>query len=96
MLGDASGAVIADHGLMYWFIPSGHAQYWRRLHKGIHALGTHGAEVTYVGVPPTDWMEGPRLHWRIPAGPDGRLTTDPHLRRLAMARAVAAEEAVGR
>jgi hypothetical protein len=88
LLGSRSGAVIADYGLMYWFIPSGDAEYWGRLHRDIHALGAHGAEVTYIGVPPAKWTEGPRLHWRIPVDPDRHLT-DPHLLRLAMARALA-------
>ncbi|MGW2324829.1 hypothetical protein ACWC5C_03570 [Streptomyces sp. NPDC001700] len=97
LLGDTSGAVIADYGLMYWLIPSGHAQHWERLHHGIHALGPHGAEVTYVGVPPATWTEGPRLHWRTPAS-DGQYLTDPHRLRLALARALAepAEEATAR
>lgn len=92
LLGDASGAVIADYSLMYWLIPSGAAQYWRRLQREIHALGAHGAEATYVGVPPTKWTEGPRLHWRIPVGPD-RYLTDANQLREALARAVAAEPA---
>ncbi|MGW2324849.1 hypothetical protein ACWC5C_03670 [Streptomyces sp. NPDC001700] len=97
LLGDTSGAVIADYGLMYWLIPPGHAQHWERLHHGIHALGPHGAEVTYVGVPPATWTQGPRLHWRTPAS-DGQYLTDPHRLRLALARALAepAEEATAR
>ncbi|MEU1805822.1 hypothetical protein [Streptomyces sp. NPDC019937] len=99
LLDNRSGAVIADYGQMYWLIPRGHAADWGRLHRDIHALGAHGAEVTYLGVPPTSWTEGPRLHWRIPMGPD-RYVTDPHLLRLAMARALAesdtGEEATAR
>ncbi|MFF7649193.1 hypothetical protein ACFZCY_04925 [Streptomyces sp. NPDC007983] len=96
LLGDASGAVIADYGLMYWLIPSGHAEWWGRM-PNIHALGAHAAEVTYVGVPPEGWTEGPRLHWRVPGGRD-RYLTDPHLLRLALARAIAepVEEATAR
>lgn len=97
LLGNRSGAVIADYGLMYWLIPSGHAEHWGRLQRDIRALGAHGAETTYVGVPPAKWTEGPRLHWRIPAS-DGRYLTDPHRLRLALARALAepAEEATAR
>ncbi|GAA0934700.1 MULTISPECIES: hypothetical protein [Streptomyces violaceusniger group] len=90
LLEDASGAVIADYGLMYWLIPSGQAQYWRRLRNEIHALGAHRAETTYVGVPPVDWTEGPRLHWYIPVGPD-RYLTDANRLRGALAQALAAE-----
>ena len=91
LLGDTSGAVIADYGLMYWLIPSGHAEWWGRM-QNIHALGAHAAEVTYVGVPPAHWTEGPRLHWRIPVGPD-RYLTDANRLREALARAIAAEPA---
>lgn len=96
LLGKRSGAVIADYGLMYWLIPSGHAEWWGRM-PNIHALGPHAAEVTYVGVPPETWTKGPRLHWRVPRGPEQYLT-DPHLLRLALARAIAepAEEATAR
>ncbi|QLH27183.1 hypothetical protein [Streptomyces sp. Rer75] len=94
LLGDASGAVIADYGLMYWLIPSGHAQGWQRLRTGIHALGAQGAEVTYVGVPPAHWRGGPRLHWRVPVVPD-RYLTDPGRLREALVRAIAAESAEG-
>ncbi|WP_245606358.1 hypothetical protein [Streptomyces himastatinicus] len=94
LLGDASGAVIADYGLMYWLIPSGHAQNWRPLQTGIHALGAHGAEVTYVGVPPVDWRGGPRLHWRVPVGPD-RYLTDPGRLREALVQSIAAESVEG-
>ncbi|MFF7648603.1 hypothetical protein ACFZCY_01830 [Streptomyces sp. NPDC007983] len=94
LLADASGAVIADYGLMYWLIPSGHAQDWRRLQKGIHALSAQGDEVTYVGVPPAGWTDGPRLHWRIPVGPDRYLTDAARLRE-ALVRAIAAELAEG-
>nr|WP_245606410.1 hypothetical protein [Streptomyces himastatinicus] len=97
LLGDASGAVIADYGLMYWLIPSGHAEWWGRM-ENIHALGAHTAEVTYVGVPPATHTTGPRLHWRIPVGPDRYLTDTDRLRK-ALARAIAtdpAEEATAR
>jgi hypothetical protein len=94
LLGDASGAVIADYGLMYWLIPSGNAQDWQRLQTGTQALGGHGAEVTYVGVPPAHWRSGPRLHWRVPVGPD-RYLTDPARLREALVRAIAAEPAEG-
>ena len=90
LLGNRSGAVIADYGLMYWLIPSGEAQYWQRLYAGVQALGAHSAEVTYVGVPPAHWRSGPRLHWRVPVGPD-RYLTDPIRLREAVVRAVAAE-----
>ncbi|MFF7650523.1 hypothetical protein ACFZCY_11810 [Streptomyces sp. NPDC007983] len=90
LLGDTSGAVIADYGLMYWLIPSGEAQHWRHLHTGVHALGAQGAEVTYVGVPPAHWRSGPRLHRRVPVGPDRYLTDSTRLRE-AVVRAVAAE-----
>ena len=93
LLGDETGAVIADYGLMYWLIPAGHAQDWRGLPQ-VQALGAHGAEVTYVGVPPVDWRAGPRLHWRIPVGPD-RYLTDPGRLREALVRAIAAEPAEG-
>ena len=93
LLGDESGAVIADYGLMYWLIPAGHAQHWRGLQQ-VQALGAHGAEVTYVGVPPVDWRAGPRLHWRIPVGPDRYLTDAARLRE-ALVRAIAAEPAEG-
>jgi len=92
LLGDRSGAVIADYGLMYWFIPSGQAPHFRRLRQEIHALGTHGAGTAYVGVPPIRWKEGPRLHWRIPVGPD-RYLTDPYRLREALIRAIAVEPA---
>ncbi|MFF7654426.1 hypothetical protein ACFZCY_32120 [Streptomyces sp. NPDC007983] len=94
LLGDASGAVIADYGLMYWLIPAGHAQDWPRLQAGIHALGAQGVEVTYVGVPPAHWRGGPRLHWRVPVGPD-RYLTDPGRLREALVQAIAAEPAEG-
>ncbi|WP_324618135.1 hypothetical protein [Streptomyces sp. RTd22] len=91
LLGDASGAVIADYGLMYWLIPAGHAQHWRGLPQ-VQALGVHGTEVTYVGVPPADWRAGPRLHWRVPVGPERYLTDAARLRE-ALVRAIAAEPA---
>jgi len=94
LLGDASGAVIADYGLMYWLIPAGHAQGWGRIREGVHALGAQGAEVTYVGVPPAHWRGGPRLHWRVPVGPD-RYLTDPGRLREALVRAIAAGPAEG-
>lgn len=92
LLGDTSGAVIADYGLMYWFILSGDAPYFQRLRQEIHALGAHGAETTYVGVPPVRWTEGPRLHWRIPVGPD-RYLTNTHRLHEALTRAIAIEPA---
>ncbi|MGR3933838.1 hypothetical protein [Streptomyces sp. BRA346] len=92
LLGDASGAVIADYGLMYWLIPSGHARRWRRLPREIRALGAHGAEITYVGVPPATHTTGPRLHWRIPVGPDRYLTDATRLHE-ALVRAIATESA---
>ncbi|WP_342778272.1 hypothetical protein [Streptomyces botrytidirepellens] len=93
LLGDSSGAVIADYGLMYWLIPSGHAQDWQGLQQ-VQALGAHGAEVTYVGVPPAEWRDGPRLHWRIPVGPDWYITDTNRLRE-ALVLAIAAEPAEG-
>jgi hypothetical protein len=92
LLGDASGAVIADYGLMYWLIPSSDARNWRRLQAGIHALGAQRAEVTYVGVPPAGWVDGPRLHWRIPVGPDRYLTDAARLWE-ALVRVIVAEPA---
>ncbi|WP_063734294.1 hypothetical protein [Streptomyces sp. RTd22] len=92
LLGDATGAVIADYGLMYWLIPSGHAQHWRRLRSEIRALGAHRAEITYVGVPPATHTTGPRLHWRIPVGPD-RYLTDAGQPRKALTQAIATEPA---
>ncbi|WP_421108246.1 hypothetical protein [Streptomyces sp. NEAU-S77] len=93
LLGDESGAVIADYGLMYWLIPAGHAQCWRGMQQ-VQTLGAHGAEVTYVGVPPVDWRDGPRLHWRVPVGPDRYLTDAARLRE-ALVRVVSAEPAEG-
>ena len=92
-LADVSGAVIADYGLMYWLIPAGHAQDWRRLQQ-VQALGSQSAEVTYVGVPPAGWLDGPRLHWRIPVGPDRYLTDAARLRE-ALVRVIAAEPVEG-
>lgn len=94
LLGGATGAVIADYSLMYWLIPTGTAQCWRRLRRNVHVLGTKGAEVTYVGVPPAAHITGPRLHWRIPVSPD-RYLTDANRLREALARAIAAESAEG-
>lgn len=90
LLGDATGAVIADYSLMYWLIPTGSAQDWRRLQGNVNTLGADGAAVTYVGVPPASHTTGPRLHWRIPVGPD-RYLTDPYRLREALVRAIAAE-----
>jgi len=94
LLGDESGAVIADYGLMYWLIPAGHAQGWRRIREGIHALGAQGAEVTYVGVPPAHWRGGSRLHWRVPVGPDRHLTAPGRLREV-LVQAIDAEPVEG-
>jgi len=93
LLADASGAVIADYGLMYWLTPASHAQDWRGLQQ-VQALSTRGAEVTYVGVPPAGWTEGPRLHWRVPVGP-GRYLTEAARLREALVRVLAAEPAEG-
>ncbi|MBD3004306.1 MULTISPECIES: hypothetical protein [unclassified Streptomyces] len=93
LLADASGAVIADYGLMYWLVPAGHAQDWRGLQQ-VQALCVQGAAVTYVGVPPAGWTDGPRLHWRIPVGPDRYLTDAVRLREV-LVRAIAAEPAEG-
>ncbi|MET7936978.1 hypothetical protein [Streptomyces sp. NPDC005322] len=89
LLSDATGAVIADYGSMYWLIPPGRAQYWRRL-RHVQALGAHHAEVTYVGVPSATRTSGPGLHWRIPVGP-GRYLTDAVQLRDALAKAAVAE-----
>ncbi|MET7934828.1 hypothetical protein [Streptomyces sp. NPDC005322] len=88
LLGDETGAVIADYGLMYWLIAPGHARTWQRLRRDIHALGAERTGVTYVGVPPATHTTGPRLHWQIPMGPD-RYLTDADQLRGALARAVA-------
>ncbi|MFI0775389.1 hypothetical protein [Streptomyces sp. NPDC021212] len=91
LLSDTSGAVIADYGLMYWLIPASHAQDWRGVQQ-VQALGARGAVVTYVGVPPAGWTDGPRLHWRIPVGPDRYLTDAARLREV-LVRVIAAEPA---
>ncbi|MFI0820021.1 hypothetical protein ACH4TX_29435 [Streptomyces sp. NPDC021098] len=94
LLGDATGAVIADYSLMYWLTPPGSAQRWQRLQRNVNVLGAHDATVTYVGVPPASHTTGPRLHWLIPVGPC-RYLTDPHQLREALARAIATESAEG-
>ena len=94
LLGEATGAVIADYSLMYWLIPPGHAQYLRRMQRNVNALGADCAVVTYVGVPPATHTTGPRLHWRVPVGPD-RYLTDSHRLREALARAIATEPETG-
>ncbi|MFD7506187.1 hypothetical protein [Streptomyces sp. NPDC059850] len=93
LLGAATGAAIADYGLMYWLIPAGSSQCWRRLPSNVNALGADGTTVTYVGVPPAAHTTGPRLHWRIPVGPD-RYLTDPYRLREALIRAIAAQPAM--
>lgn len=93
LLGGATGAVIADYGLMYWLIPTGSAQCWRRLQRNVNALGADCTTVTYLGVPPATHTTGPRLHWRIPVGPD-RYLTNPHHLREALVRAIAAQPAM--
>ncbi|MFD7505289.1 hypothetical protein [Streptomyces sp. NPDC059850] len=97
LLGDETGAVIADYGLMYWLIAPGHARTWQRLRRDIHALGAERAGVAYVGVPPAAHTTGPRLHWHIPMGPD-RYLTDADRLHEALSRAVSerAEEATTR
>ncbi|MET8009352.1 hypothetical protein ABZU86_09175 [Streptomyces sp. NPDC005271] len=89
LLGDATGAVIADYSLMYWLILPGSAQYWRRLRQ-VQALGAHRADVTFMGIPPATRTTGPRLHWRFPVGPD-RCLTDANRLREAMTQAVVDE-----
>ena len=90
-LGDETGAVIADYGRMYWLIRAGSAGKWRRV-RHVQVLGTNGAETTYVGVPPAAHTTGPRLHWRVPMGPDRYLTDADDLRQ-ALVRAIASEPA---
>jgi len=87
LLGDETGAVIADYGLMYWLIPAGRAQTWQLRRREIYALNAERAGVTYVGVPPAAQTTGPRLHWQIPIGPD-RYLTDADRLREALSRAV--------
>ncbi|MBP8539640.1 hypothetical protein GWI24_42655 [Streptomyces sp. MK37H] len=87
VLGEATGAVIADYAQMYWLITAGSAQYWRRLPQ-VQAL--NGAPISYIGIPPIDRTTGPALHWRVPLGPDRYLTSIAILRG-ALAQAVAAE-----
>lgn len=87
LLGQSTGAVIGDYNLLYWLIPAGRAQCWRRLDQ-VQALGADRPETSYLGVPPVDRTAGPWLHWRVPVGPD-RYLTDADRLREALARAVA-------
>ncbi|MEV6130784.1 hypothetical protein AB0M05_28810 [Streptomyces violaceusniger] len=87
LLGDATGAVIADYAQMYWLIAAGSAQHWRRLPQ-VQALSE--APISYIGIPPISRTTGPTLHWRVPLGPDCYLTDNPLLRG-ALAQAIAAE-----
>ncbi|MDN3060096.1 hypothetical protein PH213_37395 [Streptomyces sp. SRF1] len=89
LLGKATGAVVADYGLMYWLIKRGTAQYWRRLPR-VQALDSCGARTAHIGVPPVTHTTGPRLHWRVPVGPDQYLTNATQLRK-ALAQAVVDE-----
>ncbi|MBL1100160.1 hypothetical protein [Streptomyces coffeae] len=73
LLGDDTGAVIQDaHGTFYWLVAIGSAASWHL--RGTRVLCELVDEVTYLGVPPADWHDGPRIHWRVPLGPDRYLT----------------------
>ncbi|WP_431772171.1 hypothetical protein [Streptomyces cucumeris] len=73
LLGDDTGAVIQDQrGTLYWLIAVGSAASWHL--RGTRVLCELADEATYLGVPPVDWCEGPRIHWRVPLGPDRYLT----------------------
>ncbi|MET7900467.1 hypothetical protein [Streptomyces sp. NPDC005336] len=89
LLGSATGAVIADYAQMYWLVRPGSTRGWRRIRQ-VQLLGADHAEITYVGVPPITRTQGPRLHWRVPMGPDRYLTDEDRLRE-ALIRAVVAE-----
>ncbi|MEE4597602.1 hypothetical protein V2J94_37970 [Streptomyces sp. DSM 41524] len=86
LLGTATGAVVADYGSMYWLIRRGTPQYWRRLPR-VQALDSSGARTAHIGVPPVTHTTGPRLHWRMPVGPEQYLTNSTQLRK-ALAQAV--------
>ncbi|MGA6154414.1 hypothetical protein ACPEIC_13840 [Stenotrophomonas sp. NPDC087984] len=87
VLGEATGAVIADYAQMYWLITAGSAQYWRRLPQ-VQALS--GAPISYIGIPSIDRTTGPNLHWRVPFG-QGPYLTNSAILRGALAQAIAAE-----
>ncbi|MEU8824330.1 hypothetical protein [Streptomyces sp. NPDC048636] len=89
LLGDDTGAVIQDsYGTLYWLISIGSAASWHL--RGTRVLCELVDEMTYLGVPPVDWREGPRIHWRVPLGPD-RYLTDTRLLWEALAAADHAE-----
>ncbi|MET7761588.1 hypothetical protein ABZS71_05935 [Streptomyces sp. NPDC005393] len=94
LLGSVSGAVIADYSLMYWLVHPQDADHWPRL-PGVQVLNAGSAETTYVGVPPVSHTAGPRLHWRLPVGPDTYFT-NAELLYEALARAIVAEEVTAR
>lgn len=90
LLGDDTGAVIKHTGgtTLYWLIATDTARSWHL--RQVRVLTKLVDESIYLGVPPADWHEGPRPHWRVPLGP-GRYLTDTQRLWDALAAAVRAE-----
>lgn len=92
LLGEASGAVIADtHGTrLYFLIPPGTGAGWNLRHADV--LGD-GPQAIFIGVPPVCRTEGPGVHWRVPPQ-GGRYLTDPVFLYEALCTATPAEPPV--
>ncbi|MET7902633.1 hypothetical protein ABZS86_14605 [Streptomyces sp. NPDC005355] len=89
LLGEASGAVIADpdRTRLYFLIPPGTAEGWNLRYADV--LG-NGPQAVFVGVPAISRTEGPGVYWLVPPQ-YGQYLTDPVFLYKALGAATLAE-----